>query len=359
MIIDPHNSNRYRLLVSENDGSTTAYCFSAPIYNMSSRRLVQRAFRPHGGEFTAVGSNAVTTAGRDRIQMENAEGVVSISAEGQPVLNGRGLSMGNADITPTLNGMVYRARSASEGITLTLKTDRPFLQIRSNERCFALMSGEFRPFMTISALGVTDQAGLICAPASLGYRKLDDRTYVITIAPLLAAGEQLVFEMGLYEPKLFQDTTVESKNPYENNAFGSIAYIGDSAAYGEQWLYTKLDFDKIAELLGRNVFSVRLFLPQLSRRTITVEALKLNRRFCSFGSNWANKVMSTTASTASNGENDYQVLSLTELMVAPQTHLIQRFEGLILRSLVKGSGFSAIATGDHYDSPQILEINFK
>ena len=37
--VDSHNRNRYRILVKENVG-TTAYCFSTPIYNTESRKLV-------------------------------------------------------------------------------------------------------------------------------------------------------------------------------------------------------------------------------------------------------------------------------------------------------------------------------
>ena len=43
----------------------------------------------------------------------------------------------------------------------------------------------------------------------------------------------------MYERKLFLDTTVESKNIDVNNAFGSIAFIGNTDIFGEQWLYSR------------------------------------------------------------------------------------------------------------------------
>lgn len=61
MAIDRGNTNRYRVLVSEKDGSTTAYYFSTPIYNKKSRRLIDLALRETPQGLRAVGSNAEIT----------------------------------------------------------------------------------------------------------------------------------------------------------------------------------------------------------------------------------------------------------------------------------------------------------
>ena len=47
-IIDHHNSNRYRLVVQENDGSKTGYYFSTPIYNRKTRKLIEHRFQKNG-----------------------------------------------------------------------------------------------------------------------------------------------------------------------------------------------------------------------------------------------------------------------------------------------------------------------
>ena len=44
--IDYNNSNRYRLVVEENDESKTAYYFSTPIYNQKTRK--KKEFFPYG-----------------------------------------------------------------------------------------------------------------------------------------------------------------------------------------------------------------------------------------------------------------------------------------------------------------------
>ena len=46
-------------------------------------------------------------------------------------------------------------------------------------------------------------------------------------------------------------------------------------------------------------------------------------------------------------------------MTDSKTGFIKRSEGWVVRTKVKGSGFAAVATGDSYYAPQILELNFQ
>ena len=70
IVIDYNNSNRYRVVAKEDDGSKTAYYFSTPIYNYKSRGLIDGKFHSNGGAVYAVGSNASITVFKN-IFMEN------------------------------------------------------------------------------------------------------------------------------------------------------------------------------------------------------------------------------------------------------------------------------------------------
>ena len=48
IIIDYHNSNRYRFVAQENNESKTAYYFSTPIYSRKSRKLLDLRYRSNG-----------------------------------------------------------------------------------------------------------------------------------------------------------------------------------------------------------------------------------------------------------------------------------------------------------------------
>ncbi len=358
--VDSHNSNRYRLILHEDDGSRTAFCFSTPIYNQRSGKLIDYAFHQNGEGIYSIGSNSTITVSRD-VLIENAEGYCRMSLEGFPNYSSdRDLRTGRGVLYPSSNGIVCRVRS-SEGkpYRLHLSVGQPFLQIRENEKYFALLSEEFKPFVTVSCIGTVNGSCTVTAPAAITYQKRSDREYELTVKPCSSAGQEVLFEVNLYEPKLFQDTTVESANPGVNNAFGGTAFIGNTKAYGEQWLYTRLDFSKLPEMLDRRIIQSILHLPRLSASDVQMSAYGVSARFCSFGSNWDNKIPLAAFETDSHGNHGYTDLDITHLLTEQRTGFMKRSEGLIIRTSVKDSGFSAIATGDNYYTPQILEINFR
>ena len=207
-----------------------------------------------------------------------------------------------------------------------------------------------------------------------------------------------MFEINMYEPKLIQDTTVESANPYENNAFGGIAFIGNTKEYGEQWVYSRADIDKISVFIGRTVNRAVLHIPRLCGE-LSMEALRLTKRFCSFGANWDNKITDSDSLIKAELNKDYYTVDVTDIISSDKPRTIIKSEGLILKpsselfsksnseqfskfssksnleqssklsseqsseSYLKTrseiSGFTAVATGDSYFMPQVLEINFK
>lgn len=358
IVIDYTNSNRYRIVAIEPDGSKTAYYFSTPIYNQKSRKAIDMKFHTNENTLYTIGSNTNITIAND-IRMDNYEGscVISLSGPVQCISNHE-LLCGNQRIYPTTNGIAIESSCQDgSGYTLSLEISKPFLDIRANDKYFALMSERFRPFVTVSCIGTLDANKNIISPAKLTFQKITDRKYTVNITPCSPLGRYVLLEINLYEPKLFQDTTVESNNPTINNAFGSIGFLGTTSEFGEQWLYTRPDFSKMTEINGKKIANAVLHLPKLSNTPIELSCTKVSSRFCSFGSTWNNKIAETGNANVSQIDNDYIDINLTH-MITDRIGNVLKEEGFILKSKKKDCGFLIIPTGDSYLNPQILEINY-
>ena len=169
----------------------------------------------------------------------------------------------------------------------------------------------------------------------------------------------MFYEINLYEPKLFRDTTVESRYPTENNAFGSVAFLGRTNTYGEQWLYSAIDISKMPELLDRKILKALWHLPQYTNNDRAISAFGVSSRFCSFGSTWQNKIQETERITGSIIQEGYQTLDITSIITDKDTPYLIQSEGLILKPKGEDRGFLTVATGDSCLTPQILEISFR
>ena len=358
--IDYHNSNRYRLVVQEQDGSKTAYYFSTPIYNQKDGKLLDVKFRRNGNTIGAVGSNTNITVSQN-IVMENEEVSCVIELKQKvEFVSTQKLRCGKHTIWPTTNGVAMKCDvRGDEKLSFLLEAGQPVLKVRSNSKYFALMRERFRPYVVFSCLASMDATGNVIAPAKLEYQKITDKKYSITVSATSPLARYLLWECNLYENKLFQDTTVESGNPSSNNAFGSVGFIGNTSAYGEQWLYTRLDYSRMPEVMDKHIRKAILHIPKLNHSKAKICTYRVAARFCSFGSNWDNKIASTTFISDAYSNSGYQNIDLTSLLVDSRTGIITKTEGLILKPQIKGNGFSAIATADSYLAPQIIEINFK
>lgn len=359
VVIDYRNSNRYRLVLSESNGTKTAYYFATPIYNRTSRKMIDLRFYSNGGTIFASGSNANITIS-DNVRMENADGscIVNLPQKAD-FISDRELHCGADVIYPTSNGIAYKGVIKGKGsLTLDIEVDQPFLQVRCNDRCFALMKEKFRPLTIISCIGTLDFSGNLIAPARIEYQKLTDKKYRLTFIPTSPLGHSILFEANLYENKLFQDTTIESKNTSVNNAFGGIGFLGATKDYGEQWLYTRPDVSKMPELNDKKILRAILHLPRLNSSDIQLNIAKASARFCSFGSTWENKIAESTSLPNPQIAGRYIDLDLTKLITDKYGRLTVS-DGLILKAQKKDFGFSVIATADNYLFPQIFEINYR
>ena len=163
---------------------------------------------------------------------------------------------------------------------------------------------------------------------------------------------------NIQEQKLFQDTTVESKNPQSNNVFGGTAFIGYSNLYGEQWLYSRLTEFVMQDLFDRSIKNVMLYYRVWNPNGLSLIAVELSTRFCSFGSTWNNKKPGTQCICRSETFGNYQRINLTQMMVRNQRWIVP-FEGWILKSVIKNGGFCVTSTGDDYYAPLILEVTYQ
>lgn len=359
LVIDYKNSNRYRVIAVESDGTKTAYYFTAPIYNNRTRKAVDMKFHSNGETIYSTGSGTNTTISNS-IRMENAEGfcVVSLSDHTKLISEHEAIC-GSDRIFPTTNGVAF-GTDCHDGkhYTFNVEISKPFLEVRANDKYFALMSEKFKPFVTVSCLGTSDSTGNIISPAKVTYQKISDLKYAITISPCSTLGKCVFFELNLYEAKLFQDTTVESKNPKLNNAFGSVGFIGNTTEFGEQWLYTRPDFSKLNDLSDKKLMRAILHLPRLNRSAVELIASKVSARFCSFGSTWDNKIAEASVIADSLITDHYIDLNMMPILADGFGRLVQG-EGFILKAKKKDSGFAVITTADNYFAPQILEINYR
>lgn len=355
--IDRNNSNRYRIVTGEYDGSKTSYCFSVPIYNKRNGKLADFSFKHNGGISYVSGSTAEISVS-DYIMLDTGNNFCRISIPKRTDYNSNVIRCEDTEISPTLNGVVIKADcTRKKNYKFNLRVGQPFMNARKNDKYFSLMTEDFKPFVTVSAVGTVGAGNQIISPAVIREEVVGDREYIIEVISSSPAGRYILFEVNMYEPKLFQDTTVESANPHINNAFGGTAFLGHTSLFGEQWLYTRPDFSRIPELMGRRVKKTVLHIPQLNSNNSLLSAYRIPNRFCSIGSNWDNKVTSGPLAATSEISNGYQSIDVSDLITEGNSKCITVTDGLILKSNTKNKSFSAISTGDSYFAPQILEVN--
>lgn len=359
LCIDRSNRNRYRIVIHEENASKTAYYFSVPIYSSSKRKLLDLTFQNHDGTCSLSGSSSNVEIS-DSILLKNRQGSCHLIIPNQCLLQkDQYVCYQGVKVFPTTNGVALQVDLNAKGqYCFRLNLDRGFYQIRSNNKFVAFMSEKFKPFVTVSCIGSLYQNEELFAPAEIKYQKITDREYEVTVFSNSLHAKQILFEVNCQENKLFQDTTVESKTPAQNNVFGGTAFIGNSSAFGEQWLYARPDFSIFSDLLGQNIQKANLYIPILHQNTLQLMTVGLTTRFCSFGSNWNNKKASSQKANLSEIISGYHKIDIVSLITQNQ-RLLTTSEGWIIKSAVKNSGFSAISTGDSFYAPQILEVTFR
>ena len=354
-VIDRKNSNRYRILVREKMGHT-AYCFSTPIYNADTRKLIHLTFDKTKSGYTSKGSNSTISVCQNRCVLETRDGRIIILLKDTPIIQGvKDNAQSGVTVVPTLNGLRFIVKGKT--FNFLLKSEIKQNGIRFNSTCFSIMKEKFKPFFSVATLYAMNEKGIF-SPVEMKYQDKGSQTYELDLFHEVQDGTFL-FEINLYEPKLFQDTTVESVHPDKNNAYGAIGFIGKTKQFGEQWLYSRPDFSKIPDLTSDRIEKALLHIPILNNCSENVDVYIPQKRFCSFGSTWNKKVNASGKVASSNNRGRYITIDVTTMFTNRTEHTLVYNEGLILKKPKGKNNFIAISTGDCYSAPQILEIKFK
>lgn len=356
--VDRTNNNRYAVVLDEDNSTKTAYFFTAPLYNNVTKKAVSMNFFNKDGDVHAVGTNAEITIS-DSIRLKNDESYfVMPLREKITHSSSKSIYASKDEIFPTLNGIAYKCYiNGQSSIDFEFEVGKTYYEIRSNDKYVSLMRERFQPFVTISCIGCINAANEIVAPVKISYFRTNQNKYRITLYPCSLDSKWILFEINLYEEKLMLDTTVESYHPSINNAFGSIAFIGNTSEFGEQWLYSRPDFYKLNTLDGKYINKAILHIPRFNTQKTNMDSYGVFARFCSFGSNWSNKKKETNRVSSAIEHGNYWNIDFKGI-VTDNNGRFKMSEGMILKPRKYEEGFAVISTGDSSYAPQILEINY-
>lgn len=104
-----------------------------------------------------------------------------------------------------------------------------------------------------------------------------------------------------------------------------------------------------------------MYIPICGNKQINVKATCLKKRFCSFGSNWVNKITEAEDLIIPSIVKGYYRFNITKYLVTSHTesHMLTYFDGLIIRADKEEKNFTAVSTADSCCNPQILEIKYR
>lgn len=332
-----NDNNPYRILRKTNRDLSAYYC-SLPVF-VHGRLLKPFWVKRENGRIYE-GINARICVADGRVIMENENGKAEVRFDGE------------VELQPTYNGIV--AESSENNVKVFIRADADRC-VRENGSFWALMKSEYQPFFVLS--GLFGRVKGRSYPLKMEAKREKDG-FEITIAGGTDT-EKLLFEMNLHVPKLIFDTTVESKNPAKNNVFGSVAFLGRTEEYGEQWLYSRIDGMRMSDLSGYRVESAKLYLPRFENSVGgKLEAYKLGSVWCSFGTSWDTKAEFTEKMNEAESRGRYEEIDISDIVRDMLRVKEARNPGFVIKSR-KSSGCMAVATGDSYYRPQILKIQLK
>jgi len=328
-----HNSNKYRVLIKEQNG-LTAYYSSCPIYRGIDNRLIRLQFK--NGMF--FGSNGVVTVQEENIlfKSEKLDAYLSTNKD--------------IEIRPTYNGVLFSV-TGSECV-VTIRTEASFF-IYENIRCFALMEKEYQPVFNV--LGLFGKRGEEIIPLKIKVLSFSDYEYKLKIESEEKA-ERIEFEANLYVPKLMLDTTVERSLPDSNNVYGGIAFLGDKGGYCEQELYSRINGELLNDLYGYELKTAKLYLPKLSGNKGRITAYKLGLPWCTLATTWNNKIDYSSALKEVRRRRNYEIVDVTEIVGEILLDFKMRDTGALLSGEREKT---VVSTGDSCAYPQILQIKLK
>ena len=349
--------NRYGIISQSNKDSIKAYYFSTPILYKSNDKLVKAKFEKRESYYYYQGSNCQAKIYDDRIVLCNDEKKIFLyfGAKQHMVLSydASFLKSECAIFFPSFNGIIIKQRGNRTRLKVEIST---LSDIKSNGKYFAFMNSEFEPIATFNAMFAENRYRDVFYNIILHSRKITETLYDLELAATNENAFQLTYDINMYEPKLIQDTTVESNHPEENNAFGNISFLGKSTHCGNQMLYSRIDVSKINIPKNWIIESAKIHIPYYMVSDSDFRISVPQKRFCSFGSTWNNKIPYSFPILLGTKNNGYITFDISKYAIS-KTGKWNPNEGFVIQS--RGEHFSIIGTGDNYYTPQIIEITFK
>ena len=353
--VDINQSNRYCILLNSKTGKEAFY-FSTPIYNNLSGKIVNRNFSKINGYYQMIGSNCIVQITNSKLLLLKEQAYVKLNFNRNIIwtLKDGILVSDLITIVPTYNGIVMRGNIIRT--SFDIKFDLAYKSVRNSENCVCLMESNFRPIFVISALNAqTHNKG--CYPLLVKFNKVSQSSGNIEFHSPNAITACGAVEMSFYEPKIIQDTPVSAKRPRENNAFGPIGFIGKSDFYGLQWLYSRLDINKMPELQNKFIRNIKLYVPRFNSSSTSLDVFELSNRFCSFGSYWSNKVQVGDKKRTVITHDDYVCIDITDLYTN-RGRLHESPDMVIIPTHIGAHDYKAISTGDSYSAPPIICVKY-
>ena len=348
--------NRFKFCFDNDPGSI--YYSSAPI-KRTNGVMVEPFFEKRKDAYVHLGTDSVTTIYSDYIEIKNERCAIGISfwQENKYRVSSSGcLVSDEVVIYPSLNGITVKQNYDFNDKKRNAIVIQHFGNIcceKYNTKYFALMETRSKPFWTFSVMYSQSRSEDAFYGANIIPIKTGANKYTINLLCIEREEAIVTYEINLYEEKIIQDTTVESKRRDENNVYGSTAIIGKSQSQGTQILYSRIDFNKIDPEDKRDINCIELYLPIYMATDNDFEIYAPTRRFCTFGSTWKNKIPMKTTNVKGVMRNDWLILDLTEILVDSNGG-IRENNGFVLK--YSPDKYAIVGTGDGYNKTQILKI---
>ncbi len=352
----PSSRNRYCVTVRERDGET-AYYFGVPIRATGEQKPVSAAFEPRkNGTFSLHGTAGEVEIDAGKITLKSRVDTIRVTLgfDGEWQRQGEALAGGDYLLFPTANGIAVK-KNCPPGTEERVRI-QPGIHTfasRSNTKSFSVMAERHTPLVTLSGW-YAEKPDRIC-PVRVRMKKETDG-WLVSVRDTEEGGSALWYELDLYEPKLIQDTTVDTQNPKENNAFGMTAFLGNTPWLGEQQLYFKWNLSVLSGMLEKRLRSVRLFFCRCAEGADGVtEVYTVPNGFCSFGTNWEKRVPHGNRLTSSFRQGNFCVLDLSPSLIGKDGRL-KWCPGFLLTTQ---DGSLPIFTADSYRCPPVLEFQYE
>lgn len=349
-------NNPYCIEICECDGSLTHYYFSVPVFS-DSGRLIERAFHSDktANCFRFEGSNARVIV-NNHITVQNDRGACVLHIDPQITKLTQGKLLGKQTrLLPTYNGVLcdFYCRSDHQ-IAFELEVAADSVTGWGNGQCLAFRSCE-APLASVSFIGAAKD-GEVCSPLSMSVEPLSQNRFHVLISHNDTAADHIVFEFNMHRQKLILDSSVESKDPSFNNAYGSSVFIGNNDWMGNIMLLAKPNGECYSNDLGKKIRFAGLYYSTFHNLKQVPECYSVSKHFCVLGINWNNKPNEEEKQSLTQRGSNYYCYDLTNLFIDPISHVLCIPNGWVQKAALHDQSTTIVATGDSYYLPPILEI---